>query len=109
MAQISGLNFTGTTIFCGVDVHKRRWSVNVHDGEFELRDFSQDADPVLLHKFLVRNFPGASYKICYEAGFSGFGVQRYFGRQGVTCLVVNAADVATTDKKSVQERQSGCP
>ena len=47
MTQVKKLDFTGTTIFCGVDVHKKNWRVNIHDSEFELEDFSQDADPVL--------------------------------------------------------------
>jgi transposase len=99
MAQDTTLNFSGTTIFCGIDVHKRNWSVNLHDGEFELKSFSQNPDPVLLHKYLVRNYPGASYKVCYEAGFSGFGAQRYLASHGIDCQVINAADVATTDKE----------
>jgi transposase len=99
MAQGTILDFSGTTLFCGVDVHKRNWSVNIHDGEFELKQFSQDADPVLLHKYLARNYPGAKYKVCYEAGFSGFSAQRYFADHGIDCLVFNAADVATSDKE----------
>lgn len=99
MKQSTVLNLSGTTIFCGVDVHKKNWSVNIHDGEFELRQLSMDADPVVLYKFLNRNFPGASFKIGYEAGFSGFGAQRYFSSRGIDCTVFNAADVATTDKE----------
>jgi transposase len=93
------LDFSGTTIFCGIDVHKKSWRVNIQDGEFELEDFSQDADAVLLHKHLVRKYPGARFRVCYEAGFSGYGAQRYFSSQGIDCLVVNAADVSTTDKE----------
>ena len=98
MRQSKELSFAGTTIFCGVDVHKKNWSVNIHDGEFELRNFSQDADPVLLHKYLHKNYPEARYRICYEAGFSGFATQRYFNSKGIDCVVFNAADVATSDK-----------
>lgn len=99
MTQVKKLDFTGTTIFCGVDVHKKNWRVNIHDNEFELEDFSQDADPVLLHKHLTRKYPGASYKICYEAGFSGFSAQRLLAGKGIDCQLVNPADVATTDKE----------
>jgi hypothetical protein len=28
MAQVKKLDFSGTTIFCGVDVHKKNWRVN---------------------------------------------------------------------------------
>ena len=103
MTQVKKLDFTGTTIFCGVDVHKKNWRVNIQDSEFELEDFSQDADVVLLHKHLNRKYPGATFKICYEAGFSGFSAQRWLKKQGVDCQVVNAADVATTDKEKRQK------
>lgn len=103
MVQVRKLEFSGTTIFCGVDVHKKSWRVNIQDSEFELEDFSQNADVVLLHKHLNRKYPGADFKICYEAGFSGFSPQRWLSRQGMNCLVVNAADVATSDKEKRQK------
>jgi len=103
MLQVKQLDFTGTTIFCGVDVHKKNWRVNIQDSEFELEDFSQNADAVLLHKHLNRKYPGATFKICYEAGFSGFGAQRWLASEGIDCRLVNAADVATTDKEKRQK------
>ena len=103
MKQSKELDFNGTTIFCGVDVHKRSWRVNIQDVDMELENFSQDPDPVILHKHLVRKYPGAAYKVCYEAGFSGFTAQRMFNECGVECLVVNAADVATNHKEKSQK------
>jgi len=103
MTQVNKLDFTGATIFCGVDVHKKNWRVNIQDREFELEDFSQNADPVLLHKHLNRKYPGATFKVCYEAGFSGFGAQRWLSGKGIDCQLVNAADVATTDKEKRQK------
>lgn len=103
MTQSKQLDFTGTTLFCGIDVHKKSWRVNVQDREFELEDFSQDADAVLLHKHLVCKYPGARFKLCYEAGFSGFSAQRWLNAHGMECLVVNAADVATNDKEKRQK------
>ncbi|MEO5942589.1 MAG: hypothetical protein ABIP30_15645 [Ferruginibacter sp.] len=76
MDKIKNLDFSGTTIYCGLDVHLKSWRVNVRDQDMELRDFSQNPDPAVLHKFLTKNFPNASYKVGYEAGFCGFGIQR---------------------------------
>lgn len=98
MKQVRKLDFDGTTIYCGIDVHKKSWRVNIQDSEFELEDFSQDADVVLLHKHLNRKYPGAKFKVCYEAGFSGFNTQRWLSDRAVECLIINAADVATSDK-----------
>jgi transposase len=103
MKQSKTLDFSGTTIFCGIDVHKKNWRINIQDSEFELEDFSQDPDPNIIYKHLVRKYPGANYKVCYEAGFSGFSTQRWLSQHGVNCLVVNAADVATNDKEKRQK------
>jgi len=103
MVQVKKLDFSGTTIFCGIDVHKKSWRVNIQDGEFELEDFTQNADAVLLHKHLNRKYPGARFKVCYEAGFCGFSAQRYLSNNGIECWVINAADVATTDKEKRQK------
>ena len=53
MTKIKQLDFTDTTIFCGLDVHKVSWRVNIRDTELELKDFTQPADAVLLHKHLT--------------------------------------------------------
>jgi len=103
MTQIKTLDFTGTTIFCGIDVHKKNWRVNIQNSDFELEDFSQNPDSVLLHKHLSKKYPGANYKVCYEAGFSGFSAHRTFSDLGVNCLVLNAADVATNHKERRQK------
>lgn len=103
MTQVKELDFSGITLFCGVDVHKKNWRINIQDREFELEDFSQDADAMLLYKHLSRKYPGANFKVCYEAGFSGFGAQRYLSSTGIDCLVINAADVATSDKEKRQK------
>jgi transposase len=103
MTQVKKLDFRGTTIFCGIDMHKKNWRVNIQDSEFELEDFSQNGDADLLHKHLNRKYPGATFKLCYEAGFSVFSVQRLLSAKGMDCRVVNAADVATSDKEKRQK------
>lgn len=103
MTQFRKLDFSGFTIFCGIDVHKRSWRVNIQDGEFELEDFTQDASAEVLYKHLQRRYSGATFKIGYEAGFSGFGVQRWFTGKGIDCIVINPADVSSTDKDRRQK------
>lgn len=98
MSKIKQLDFQGQTIFCGIDVHKKGWRVNVRSDEFELEDYSQDPSEELLLKHLQKRYPGASFQVAYEAGFSGFGIQRSLKSSGVSCMVVNPADVPLTDK-----------
>ncbi len=52
MPKIKQLDFAGQTIFCGIDVHKKSWRVNVRSDEFELEDYSQDPSEELLLKHL---------------------------------------------------------
>ena len=67
MTQVKQLDFNGRTIFCGIDVHKKNWRVNIQDTEFELEDFSQDPDARVLYKHLIQRYAGATFKACYEA------------------------------------------
>lgn len=98
MPKIKQLDFSGQTIFCGIDVHKKSWRVNVRSDEFELEDYSQDPNEELLLKHLEKRYPGANFQVAYEAGFCGFGIQRSLKSFGVNCMVVNPADVPLTDK-----------
>ena len=93
------LNFEGKTIYCGLDVHKTNWKVNFGMDQRELGGFSQDPKAHLLKEYFKKNYPGASLKVVYEAGFSGFGTQRSLTDLGIDCIVVNAADVASKDKE----------
>lgn len=98
MRKIKQLDFEGQTIFCGIDVHKKSWRVNVRSDEFELEDYSQDPSEELLLKHLQKRYPGASFQVAYEAGFCGFEIQRSLKSSGVRCMVVNPADVPSSDK-----------
>lgn len=103
MNKINNLDFSGTTIYCGLDVHLKSWRVNIRDTEMELRDFSQNPDPSALHKFLTQNYPNANYKVGYEAGFCGFGIQRQLAQLQIDCVVLNAADIPKSDKDKRQK------
>jgi transposase len=99
MSKVNQLRFDGQTIFCGIDVHKKGWRVNVRNDEFELEDYSQDPCEELLLNHLQNRYPGASIKVVYEAGFCGFGLQRTLERSGVNCIIVNPSDVPSSDKE----------
>ena len=90
--------FVGETIYVGIDVHLKSWNVSLYYGSQYLRSFHQSPHPDILVSFLQREFPGANYSCAYEAGFSGYWIKRAFDRQGVSCIVVNPADIPQTDK-----------
>ncbi len=106
MNKIKLQRFDGETIFVGIDFHLKSWKVSLHSKEFELNTFTQPPDSIKLMKHLQHHYPGANYQCVYEAGFSGFSTQRHLTALGAECLVVNAADVPTSDmeKKNKSDR-----
>jgi len=72
--------------------------------QFEHKTFTQPPDPSVLANYLNRNFPGATYHAVYEAGYSGFWIHDQLREKGIECIVVNPADVPTTDKERAGKR-----
>jgi len=103
MSKIKELSFAGQTIYCGLDVHKKSWRVNVRIDDFELEDYSQNPDGELLLQHLKNRYPGATYQVAYEAGFCGFGIKRTLEKAGVNCIVVNPGDVKSSHKEKMRK------
>jgi transposase len=99
MGKVKQLSFEGKTICSGIDAHKTNWKVNARMDNVQIASFSQNPDPKLLSNYFKKNFPGAKVKVVYEAGFCGFGIQRSLTELGIECMVVNAADVPSSDKE----------
>jgi transposase len=92
------LNFSGSTIYAGIDIHLKNWNVTLYCDDVFLKSFNQPPRASALTNYLRNNYPKAAIKVAYEAGFSGFRVAREFNESGIECIVVNAADVPQTDK-----------
>jgi transposase len=101
--QVTKLNFDGTRLYVGIDTHKKSWTVSLCTNDLTLKTFTQDPDPDLLVKHLKKNYPKAEYQCAYEAGFCGFWIQKALTAKGVDCIVVNPADVPTTNKELTQK------
>jgi transposase len=99
MKQVTKLDFTGQRIYTSLDTHKKSWKVSIFTEHFEHKTFTQSPDTEVLAHYLKRNFPGADYQVVYEAGFCGFWIHDQLREQGINCIVVNPADVPTTDKE----------
>lgn len=97
--QCTQLDFTGQEVYAGIDVGKRRWDVRVLVNEFFHRQFSQGPEPEALARYLRREFPGARYHCVYEAGYCGFWIHDRLEALGIQCIVINPADVPTSDKE----------
>jgi transposase len=98
------IDFKGKELFIGLDVHKKSWSVTIIVDGIEHRTFTQPPDPGSLCNYLHKMFPGATYYSAYEAGFCGYVIHRELNSLGIENIVINAADIPTTQKDKLQKR-----
>src|SRR3990170_2104634 len=104
--QINELNFTGQNIYAGFDVHLKSWKVTIMTEKLLHKTFSQPPKPEILHQYLEKNFPGGTYHSAYEAGFCGYWIHNKLKSLGINSIVVNPADIPTTDKEKVQKEDA---
>lgn len=99
-------DFTGQSIYVGLDVHRKSFTVSIEGERLFYKTFTQPPVPEILVDHLHRNYPGANFYAVYEAGFCGFWIQRKLQRLGVHCIVANPCDIPTTDKEKKQKRDA---
>lgn len=75
-------------------------------GDLHCKTFSAPPQADKLANYLKANFPGADYYSAYEAGFCGFSVHRDLTASGIKSIVVNPADIPTTDKEKRQKEDT---
>lgn len=101
--KITQTAFSGQKIFMGLDTHLKEFRVTVMVGNDFFKTFSSTPDAHKLVNYLHKNFPGAEYFSAYEAGFNGFGLHKQLRQLNVNNIVVNPADIPTTDKERKQK------
>jgi transposase len=97
------LSFKGESIYLGIDVHKKQWTVSIMTAYKEHKTFVQPPQPSMLGRYVRNNFPEGNYYSVYEAGFCGFWIDEALKREGIENIVVNPADVPTSDKEKKQK------
>ncbi len=103
MQQSTVASFRGQDIFVGIDVHVKSWNVSIATVAGLFKTFTQDPKPEQLVRHLRKNFPGGNYHCAYEAGYCGFWIHQELTRLGLEVMVVNAADIPTSDKERVNK------
>ena len=98
------LDFTGSKIYVGIDVHLKQWTITIRTVDMDLRTFSMNPSPQALYNYLTKHYPHAKYFSVYEAGFSGFWAHRELLGFGIKNIVVNPAYVPTTHKEKTQKQ-----
>jgi transposase len=101
--KINEKTFDGQSIYVGIDIHKKDWKVTIMTAELCYKTFSSVPKAEKLDAYLKSNFPGGTYYSAYEAGFSGFWLHKELTNLGIHSIVVNPADIPTTDKERKQK------
>ena len=101
--QVKKINFSGQNIYVGFDAHLKSWKVTIMAEGIVYKTFTQPPEPEVLNNYLKNNFPGGIYHTAYEAGFCGYWIQDKLLSFGMKSIVVNPADIPTTDKERVQK------
>ncbi len=92
-------DYTGKTIFVGMDVHKKTYSVTaICEGTIVKKD-TLKADPQSLVSYLKKRFGSGKIKTAYEAGFCGFHLHRTLEAAGIENIVVHAAGIETSNSR----------
>ena len=93
-------SFTSLTLYVGIDVHKKQWSVSIFTGQIHHRTFSQPPSPEALKTYLDKHFPDAKVVCAYEATRFGFWIARALHSFGYECMVVNPADIPSSHQET---------
>jgi hypothetical protein len=93
------LDFNNQSFFLGIDVHKKSWKVTIRSNRMELCTFSMNPSPEELVKHMQKHYPKGKYFSVYEAGFSGYWIDRKLRAHGIENIVVSPADIPTRSKE----------
>jgi transposase len=101
-------DYTSKTVFVGIDVHKKTYSVTCMCEHQIVKRDTLKAKPEHLTKYLNKYFMNAKIKTVYEAGFSGFILHRHLLGEGMDSIVVHAAsvEVSARDRVKTDKRDS---
>ncbi|MHA2183208.1 MAG: IS110 family RNA-guided transposase [Promethearchaeota archaeon] len=102
--QVKLPSFDGQDFFIGIDVHRKNWVVSIRYHHMELKTFSMNPSPQQLFHHLSKNYPNGNYYSVYEAGFCGYWIHRNLHELGINNIVVNPADIPTTNKEKDRRR-----
>lgn len=91
-------------LYIGIDVHKRQWSVSIFTAHLHHKTFSQAPQPAVLKAYIDKHFSTDYQVYCaYEACKFGYWIQRELESYGYDCIVINPADVPTTNKENSEK------
>jgi transposase len=100
---MKAITFSNLYFYIGIDTHLKSWRVTIRNAGLELKTFSMNPSADELYRYLINHYPNGIFLIVYEAGFCGFWPQRRFSELGLNSIVVNPADVPSSNKDRVNK------
>lgn len=104
--EVKTISFKDQSIYVGIDTHLKSWTVTILLDNMYYKKFSMNPSAQELGNYLRKTFSGANYFSAYEASFCGFGIHRELEAEGICNIIVNPADIPTTDKERKQKEDS---
>jgi transposase len=97
-------------VFCGIDVHKNHWNLCYYSDDQILEKCRIQGDWNKLQNHTSRQYSSArQVRFVYEAGFSGFYLQRKLTTSGYDCMITppnrvpHLGNKVKTDKRDAQK------
>lgn len=92
-------DYTGKTLFVGIDVHKKTYAVTVICDKVVIKRDTLKANPLILITYLQKRFSSGKIMSAYEAGFCGFHLHRELIAAGIENIVVHAAAIEVSNSR----------
>lgn len=99
MNQNKTVDFKDQKFTIGIDIHRNQWDVTIRLSDIIVKRLTINPSPQILSEYMKKHYPGGDYHSVYEAGFSGYWAHRALCQNGIKNIVINAADVPTSDKE----------
>lgn len=94
---------TEAKVYIGIDIHKRSWKIKTATELFDGKSFTCPPDSLTLKNWIDKNYPNHGVTVAYEAGCCGYSSHRDFIDVGWASLVINPADIPSTNKSIHQK------
>jgi len=104
-SKATKLDYSNINVFVGIDTHLKNWRVTILTDN-QSNTLSIDPKATALSGYLRKYFPNGKYFSAYEAGFCGYYPHRALLKEGIQNIIVNPADIPTTDKERKQKEDA---
>src|SRR5262245_9876254 len=95
--------YTSKTVYIGIDVHKKSYSVTAVCDKQIIKKDRLVADPRSLVEYCKSKFKGAEISTAYEAGFCGFSLHRRLADSGIDSKIVHPAGIEVAVRERVKD------